>query len=364
MTRKLHGHAAGPWLSANTVAFGASAIFVPAIEIFSKNVIHQYQLMAGFVGVVLLLLTIESYRSKANRNNYNRYYHHIHHHYHNHHNHNHHYHHYHHQNSIDGLFIDSFDDIEKQYRITHITAPDAHFDHLNKYHKILEEKRTEKQQQVLNNTNNNNDNNDNNNDNNNNSNSITRNDNSKVNDSYDDIPNEILNSVKRSSSASSLHSKLIGHKVEDLIPHYRCEICASIMAFCLVGGNVALTAYLDSYLAETGVVEVTSIPKLLLVLWIAITVGRLLGVKDQMQLSEYNLILHFAIVCVSSCLAIFLIFIFPKCGSLLWIAIAVFGVSNGPTVGYCYDLVNRLTYPTGKSFYVLIVFIKTYFNYY
>ena len=76
MTRKIHGKAAGPWLSANTVAFGASAIFVPTIEIISKNVVHQYFVMAAFIGIVILLLAFESYRIKSNRSyNYNRYQH-------------------------------------------------------------------------------------------------------------------------------------------------------------------------------------------------------------------------------------------------------------------------------------------------
>lgn len=226
--------------------------------------------------------------------------------------------------SIDGEFIDSFDDVEKHYRITHITAPEAHFDHVYKYHKILEEKKREKEEQ-------------------------------KNNNVHDDINGEMsMNKVKKSSSSSSIHSKLVGNDVDDFIPHYHCEICASVMVFWLVGGNVALTAYLDSYLAETGVIEVRSIPKLLLVLWIAITLGRLLGVKDQLQLSEKNLISHFAGLCITGCFAISLIFIFPRCGSLLWIAIAIFGISNGPTIGYCYDLINRLTYPTEKSMSIVM----------
>jgi predicted MFS family arabinose efflux permease len=307
MTRKLHGKDAGPWLGANTVAFGASAVFVPIIEIISKNLWHQYLIMAGFVSIVLSLLTLESYR--INTNKYKQY------------------------NNIDGEFVDSFDDVEKQYRLAHITAPEAHFDHVYKYHVILEEKKKEQEAKKM-------------------VDALIGGDYNGTK-SYDDNPNEIALKLNNSTSTSSIHSKLVSNH-EDLIPHYHCEICASIMVFWLVGGNVSLTAYLDSYLAETNVIEVNNIPKLILVLWIAITLGRLLGVKDQMDLTENNLILHFASLCITGCMAVALIMSLPQNGTILWCSIAIFGVCNGPTVGYCYDLINRLTYPTEKSMSIVM----------
>lgn len=49
MTRKIHGKAAGPWLGANTVAFGISGACVPIIEIFTENIYWQYGIIAMVV---------------------------------------------------------------------------------------------------------------------------------------------------------------------------------------------------------------------------------------------------------------------------------------------------------------------------
>ena len=38
----------------------------------------------------------------------------------------------------------------------------------------------------------------------------------------------------------------------------------------------------------------------------------------------------------------------------LWIAVAAYGFFNGPTVGYCYDLVNRLTIATEKGMSIVM----------
>jgi predicted MFS family arabinose efflux permease len=56
MTRKIHGKAAGPWLGANTVAFGISGACVPIIEIFTTNIFWQYGIIAFIVGCVALLI--------------------------------------------------------------------------------------------------------------------------------------------------------------------------------------------------------------------------------------------------------------------------------------------------------------------
>jgi hypothetical protein len=38
----------------------------------------------------------------------------------------------------------------------------------------------------------------------------------------------------------------------------------------------------------------------------------------------------------------------------LWVGIASYGFFNGPTVGYCYDLVNRLTVPSEKGMSIVM----------
>ena len=39
------------------------------------------------------------------------------------------------------------------------------------------------------------------------------------------------------------------------IPHYRVEIVIGLMVFCFIGGKVTTTAYLATYVEQTGVID-------------------------------------------------------------------------------------------------------------
>ena len=58
MTRKLHGKEAGPWLGANTVAFGISGAIVPLIEIATENLYAQYYILSVIIFGVTLLVAL------------------------------------------------------------------------------------------------------------------------------------------------------------------------------------------------------------------------------------------------------------------------------------------------------------------
>jgi MFS-type transporter involved in bile tolerance (Atg22 family) len=45
---------------------------------------------------------------------------------------------------------------------------------------------------------------------------------------------------------------------------------------------------------------------------------------------------------------------FPNSGPVLWIGVAFYGLFNGPCVGYCYDLNNRITLPSEKSMAIVM----------
>lgn len=137
-------------------------------------------------------------------------------------------------------------------------------------------------------------------------------------------------------------------------PHYYVEMVVALMVFCFIGGKVTSTAYLDTYVDETNVISTNKEATLLLVLWLAITVGRLAGVQDQRFLTNKTLPLHLSILCVGGFLSMVLIMWFPMNASALWIGIASYGLFNGPCVGYCYDWNNRITFPTEKSMSIVM----------
>ena len=138
------------------------------------------------------------------------------------------------------------------------------------------------------------------------------------------------------------------------IPHYRVEIVIGLMVFCFIGGKVTTTAYLATYVEQTGVIDSYHENYLVLVLWIAITVGRLAGVYDQRFLTNKSLPVHLCIFCFGGFLSMLLILWFPNNPESLWIGVAFYGLFNGPCVGYCYDLNNRITYPSEASMAIVM----------
>ena len=138
------------------------------------------------------------------------------------------------------------------------------------------------------------------------------------------------------------------------IPHFRVEIVIGFMVFFFIGGKVTTTAYLASYVEQTKVIDAYHENFLILVLWIAITIGRLAGVYDQRFLTNKSLPVHLTIFCVGGVASMLLILWFPKNSESLWIGVAFYGLFNGPCVGYCYDLNNRITYPSEASMAIVM----------
>lgn len=55
MTRKIHGKGAGPWLGANTVAFGIAGALVPCVELLTDSLVWQYYSLACMVAAIAVL---------------------------------------------------------------------------------------------------------------------------------------------------------------------------------------------------------------------------------------------------------------------------------------------------------------------
>ena len=48
------------------------------------------------------------------------------------------------------------------------------------------------------------------------------------------------------------------------------------------------------------------------------------------------------------------ILVFDKSAFVLWVGVGAYGLFNGPTVGYCYDLNNRVTIPSEMGMSVVM----------
>ncbi len=137
-------------------------------------------------------------------------------------------------------------------------------------------------------------------------------------------------------------------------PHYRVEMVIGLMVFCFIGGKVTMTSYLETYVDEKDMMSDTAAEWLIMVLWTAITIGRLAGVYDQRFLTNRTLPIHLTLFCIGGAMSMMLILWFPDNVDCLWIGIAFYGLFNGPCVGFCYDWNNRITYPTEASMSIVM----------
>jgi predicted MFS family arabinose efflux permease len=127
---------------------------------------------------------------------------------------------------------------------------------------------------------------------------------------------------------------------------YEIEMILSVMVFWLVGGKVTSTAYFNQFVADTDLIPYYDASLLIVVLWVAITLGRIAGIQDMRFLNLPRLYNHLLFFLVGGIFAMLLIMVFPTQPLALWIGVGMYGFFNGPCVGYIYDLNNRITYPT------------------
>ena len=140
----------------------------------------------------------------------------------------------------------------------------------------------------------------------------------------------------------------------DLVPHYRVEVILAGMGFWIVGSTMAVTAYLNDYILETKVIDEGYANVVVLVLWIAIAIGKTVGIIDQTTLNDETCVTHLFGLLLGTTLAMGLIMSDYQSSIRLWIGIALYGLFSGPRIGYVYDYLNRATYPTELSMSIVM----------
>ncbi len=133
--------------------------------------------------------------------------------------------------------------------------------------------------------------------------------------------------------------------------YYNMEFGLGFIVFWVIGGKVGVTAYLTQYVDDTHVLPESDASLLLTVLWLSISLGRLVGIQMQRKMTLGKLYAQSVFLYASGAVAFMFIAIFPHSRVVLWMGVSLDGMSNGPLVGYSYDLNNRLTLPseTGMS---------------
>lgn len=117
------------------------------------------------------------------------------------------------------------------------------------------------------------------------------------------------------------------------------------------------SSYIEDFVVGSGVVSTESKAWALMAVWVSIALGRFAGLWDQIQLNArgsaaiHSLYRHLAFWVMGGLLGGVIWLAFPHSGVAFFLAIIFYGFGNGPCVGYCYDLNNRLTHAseTGMS---------------
>ena len=71
--------------------------------------------------------------------------------------------------------------------------------------------------------------------------------------------------------------------------------------------------------------------------------GRIVALRDQLTLNLSRLFRHAALVCVVGIVPMLALLIFSRSVGVLWHAVVFFGLFNGPSLGYGYDLGTRIS---------------------
>ena len=176
--------------------------------------------------------------------------------------------------------------------------------------------------------------------------------------------NILINSNNINSTIDEESTRIIqnnsqnnSHKNSDnkqKIPHYYTEILVALMLFCFVGGGVTAAAYLETYIDQTKIIDNKYKEKIFFVFWFSLTIGRFAGCFVQQFLGDSGVIMSISLFSVGGFLSMILIFLFPYSTNALWIGVIFYGFFHGPTVGYCQDLNNRLTYLNENSMAIVM----------
>jgi len=138
---------------------------------------------------------------------------------------------------------------------------------------------------------------------------------------------------------------------------YHLELLFGGTVFWLIGGKVDTTSYITTYVRQTGVVASSKASVSLLLLWIMITVGRLVGLQDQINLKKQPtraIFFHLTVWLLIGTFGMLLTTVFANSAWAFWLGISLYGLGNGPCVGYCYDLVNRMTIATEEGMSIVM----------
>jgi MFS family permease len=85
------------------------------------------------------------------------------------------------------------------------------------------------------------------------------------------------------------------------------------------------------------------------------TFGNVVGIIIQMDIGDRLLLIVTATVLVGGAVGMMLIIGLPQDANALWTGVALYGFASAVTVGFCFNIANRLAYPSAKSTSIIMM---------
>lgn len=144
-------------------------------------------------------------------------------------------------------------------------------------------------------------------------------------------------------------------KKDHRIKHYYVEVLAGLALMTSNGAISSLTAYLETYVDDTGVIDSDYESYLVMVFWVGLIAGNMYIAFGQVSSTIETMYTIFVACSVTGVTICAFLLLFPSSAVLLWSLIAVLGIVVGPGVCLIFDINNRLTISSDLSTSILMV---------
>ena len=138
-------------------------------------------------------------------------------------------------------------------------------------------------------------------------------------------------------------------------PHYWSDMTISLMILFIIGGSNAFSIYIETYVDDTGILPSQWKAMVLMLFFGAGTVANIIGIFIQMDIGDRRLSQVTAAVLVGGAVGMMLVIGWPEDTTALWIGVTLYGFASAVTVGFCFNIANRLSYPSAKSTSIIMM---------
>lgn len=167
-----------------------------------------------------------------------------------------------------------------------------------------------------------------------------------------DLYGEMVRIQEESIETATQH---LSRDTKQNIPHYWAEVMVALLIFFVIGGGDAVTFYIETYVDDTGIIEPSLKAVILLVFYAMAAVGNVFGIIGQIGISDRMLSLELLVFAAVGGLGMFAVVCFPNSAKILWVGVALYGITTAPTVSYSFNIANRLSVHSAVSSAIVVL---------